>query len=100
VRHLLHILPLDLASKVAAAVIAFGYVLGIVISEGGLTPEVLKESLVLVLPLALIWFPDEIGSFTGYVGHNGTVDTETPPAIVAGLGWFFLVAPLVVYCLA
>jgi hypothetical protein len=43
------------------------------------------------VPLSLIWFPEQIGSYTGYVSHGSTIDTETPPFIVAGLGWLFLV---------
>ena len=49
------------------------------------------------LPLALVWFPEFFGSFTGYVGRGGNIDTESPPWLVAGLGWFFLVGMPVVW---
>jgi uncharacterized membrane protein YoaT (DUF817 family) len=48
-------------------------------------------ALFLLGPLALIWFPETIGSYTGYVSSGQTIDTETPPSIVAGLGWLLLV---------
>jgi hypothetical protein len=46
--------------------------------------------LALMLPLALIWFPEQLGSFTGYVGRGGSIDTETPGWLVAGFGWLLL----------
>ena len=46
--------------------------------------------LILLFPLALIWFPEVIGSATGFIGH-GVVDSETPPWLVSAAGWFFLV---------
>lgn len=58
----------------------------------------LKLCVVLLLPLTLIWFPDELGSFTGYVGKGGNIDTETPPILVSIAGWFFLVGfPVLMY---
>jgi len=47
--------------------------------------------LITVVPLGLIWLPEEVGSITGYIGHGQTIDTETPPAIVSFLGWLFLI---------
>lgn len=49
-----------------------------------------KWSLGLLLPLALIWFPEEIGNLTGYY-KSGYVNVQTPGVIVSFLGWFFLV---------
>lgn len=49
-----------------------------------------KWSLTLLLPLALIWFPEEIGSLTGYY-KTGYVNVQTPGGFVAFLGWFILV---------
>jgi hypothetical protein len=51
--------------------------------------------------LALSWFPEELGSFTGYVGRGGRIDTETPPGLVSFMGWFFLVGiPVLGYILS
>jgi len=49
----------------------------------------------LLAPLALIWFPDEIGSLTGYF-QSGYVNVQTPGPIISFIGWFLLVAPGVV----
>ena len=52
--------------------------------------------LFLSLPLAFIWFPDEIADFsntaikTGY----GQIDTETPPIMLTIVGWLCLVGYL------
>ena len=43
----------------------------------------------LLFGLLLIWFPERLGSATGFIGH-GRVDTETPAALVAFMGWVFL----------
>jgi hypothetical protein len=46
--------------------------------------------------MAMIWFPEPIGSVTGIVGR-GYVSVETPPFFVALMGWFFLVGlPVVI----
>lgn len=42
-------------------------------------------------PLALIWFDEELGSFTGYAGRGPRIDLESPAWAVAGLGWIALV---------
>ena len=63
-----------------------------------MTFGVAKTCLILLIPLALIWFPEEIGSFTGYVGRGGNVDAEIPPIMVTVMGWVFLVGmPALVY---
>ena len=42
-----------------------------------------------LLPLALIWFPEFIGSLTGW-GTRARVDQPSPPRLVAAAGWVFL----------
>jgi hypothetical protein len=75
---------------------AFGCVM--IIESHGVTFDMVRTSIILLIPLSLIWFPEEIGSFTGYVGRGGNVDTETPPIMVAMMGWFFLVGlPFFIY---
>ncbi|MBL9081817.1 MAG: hypothetical protein JNK76_08435 [Planctomycetales bacterium] len=66
--------------------------------KGALTVPVGKLGLVLLLPLALIWFPEEFGSFTGYIGHGRRIDAETPPVLISLLGWLLLLGiPLLAY---
>jgi hypothetical protein len=86
-----------LASRILSLLVAIGYVVAAVIDAGGATAEMLLGCLVLLLPLALIWFPEEIGDATGFVGR-GHVDAETPAVLVSIMGWFLLVGlPVVVY---
>jgi hypothetical protein len=58
-----------------------------------------KWCLGLLLPLALIWFPEEVGELTGYY-KTGYVNVQTPGVIVSCLGWFLLVGvPALLYLL-
>jgi hypothetical protein len=88
------------ASKFVSLVIAITYAIGITVVQGGVTSAVVVTWLILIFPLALIWFPDELGSFTGYVGRGGNINSETPGALIAMMGWFFLVGfPALMYFL-
>jgi len=42
-----------------------------------------------LLPLALIWFPEFLGSLTGW-GTGAPVDQPSPPWLVAAAGWLLL----------
>lgn len=87
--------------KLLALLIALGYAIAMVVHFGGVTVDVVKGVVVLLLPLALIWFPDELGSLTGYVGKGGNINTETPPILVSIAGWFFLVGlPVLLFFLS
>ena len=86
--------------KILGLVIALAYAVFIVVTEGGMTENAFKGCAFLALPLALIWFPDELGSMTGYVGRGGDINTETPPILVSIMGWFLLVGlPVLIYIL-
>src|SRR5262245_50787760 len=63
-------------SKIVAVVIAIGCAIGFVVNMRA------AGVVLLLAPLGLIWFPEEIGSYTGYIGDGRTIDTETPPFIV------------------
>jgi len=80
----------ELAGKIVAVVIALGYLVAIVIHEQAVTP-IVPVAVVLLVPLGLIWFPEEIGGFTGYVSRGSTINNETPPFLVSFMGWLFLV---------
>jgi len=75
-------------SKIVAVVIALGYAIAIVVNVGFTTHA--TSVLLLFVPLGLIWFPEELGSYTGYVGRGSTIDAETPAAVVSFIGWLFL----------
>ena len=88
-------------SKLLALLIAAVYVGLAARSEDARIDDILAMAGALLFPLALIWFPEALGSMTGYVGRGGYIDTETPPALVAAAGWFILVGlPVVAYWLA
>ena len=52
----------------------------------------LKVAAFLVISLCCIWFPDAMGSYTGWVGR-GHITRTTPAGIVFFLGWAFLLIP-------
>jgi len=84
-------------SKIASLVIATIYVIAAPVS-GAPIDAIAAVCVALLLPLALIWFPDEIGGFTGYMGRGGNITTESPGCLVAAAGWFFLVGlPALLY---
>jgi hypothetical protein len=57
--------------------------------------------MVLLLPLALIWFPDKLGSMTDYFMKGSYVTAESPPLLLSIVGWFFLVGlPVLFYFLS
>ncbi|UCH33572.1 MAG: hypothetical protein JSV65_13510 [Armatimonadota bacterium] len=81
-------MPVD---KVISLVIAAGYLTAAAVSGGG--AEVLRTALWVGLALALIWFGDELGEYTGLMrGH--AVTSTSPGALVRFFGWVFLLAPL------
>jgi hypothetical protein len=88
--------------KFLSLVIAIGYLvmaaIDMALSEQGITYHLLGFVVILLFPLALIWFPEELGSFTGYVGRGGYIDTESPPALISFMGWLFLVGPALLAC--
>jgi hypothetical protein len=74
-------------SRALSLLIAAIYLTFALIGGGG--GAVIRAWIFLVWPLAFIWFPEQIGSVTGYIG-GGRVSVETPPFLVALMGWFFL----------
>lgn len=86
--------------KLLGLLIAIGSAVTMIAGAGGITTEVVQGCLALLLPLALIWLPDELGSLTGSVGRGGYINTETSPILISIAGWFFLVGlPVLLYSL-
>jgi hypothetical protein len=83
------ITPAKLASLVLSAI----YV-AIALFAGGLI-SAFSAGVRLLLPLAFIWYSEEIGSFTGGVGGGRAVDVESPEWLIAGIGWVILVTVVV-----
>jgi hypothetical protein len=86
-------------AKLLSLVIALVYAVLLIVNLS--TESAIKGCAVLVVPLALIWFPEELGSFKGYVGRGGNIDTETHPILVSIMGWLILVGlPVLLYFLS
>jgi hypothetical protein len=84
--------------KILGLVTAIGFVVAAIVIDGGFTMDVLKGCIILLFPLVLIWFPEELGSFTGNIGRGGNISTETPAFLISIAGWFFLLAiPVLAY---
>ncbi len=86
-------------SRLASLLVAVGYIsaafVGATKGHGG--SAVILAVVILLFPLALIWFPDVFGDYIGPV-RRGYVDQKTPPIMIAIAGWFFLVGmPLILY---
>jgi hypothetical protein len=73
--------------KILSLVIAVAYVLAAIPAVGG---DAIMACIAVALPLVLIWFPDECGTFTGFV-RGGYIDQHSPAILVSMMGWFFLV---------
>lgn len=87
-------------SKILALLIAVAYMACIfAATDDGDLPEIaFKGTFALLFVLALIWFPEEIGSIKGYVGRGGFINRETPGCMVSTMGWLLLVGvPLVLW---
>jgi hypothetical protein len=82
-------------SRALSLLVAGGYV---AVTAAYLPPANLLRLCYLIFPLVLIWFPEELGSFTGYVGRGGWIDKETPPILVSIMGWLLLLGlPVLMY---
>lgn len=85
--------------RILSIAIALGYVVLFVVTQSGAAASYC--CVVLLLPLALIWFPDKLGSMTDYFVKGSYVTAESPPILLSLVGWFFLVGlPLLVYFLS
>jgi hypothetical protein len=88
-------------SKFVALGIAVIYVVLLVARGDADASTTCQYGVFLLLVLGLIWFPEQVGEFAGYVGRGGNIDLETPPLLVSLAGWFFLVGlPVLVWWLS
>ena len=77
-----------------SAVVALGYMLLVVF---GSHPKDFRHALIimfisyspLLLPLACIWFPEEMGDYTGNLSFPH-ITKATPAAVIRVGGWFLL----------
>jgi hypothetical protein len=87
-------------SRLGSLLVAVGYLIAAFVSAAkGQEGSVIILALALLLPLALIWFPELFGNYLGPV-RGGYIDHKTPGVLIAIAGWFFLVGiPLILYLL-
>ncbi len=74
--------------KIAALFLAIAYLIAAWVTGDGL-PFAATVALGLLLPLALIWFPEALGSWTRW--GNQARNVSSPSWLVVTLGWAFLV---------
>jgi hypothetical protein len=95
-------------SKLLSVVIALGYFVTALVVEGPGVGEGVMLFLVLLVPLALIWFP-QVGSswprnktslytYEDSFGSRTGPWRDSHPGVVSFMGWFFLLGlPVVFY---
>ena len=87
--------------KVLSLLVSVGYfITAMILHWRGEPVTIIFVCFALLLPLIFIWFPDELGNFTGFIGPMDFIDSKTPSFIVSCIGWFFLVAFTILFYLA
>ena len=82
-----------MVSRILSAAIAVVYLTMACFTGGG--EAALKCALFLILPLACIWFSEEMGLFTG-VMRGQSITAPTPGWLVAFGGWLLLFLPVII----
>ena len=79
------------------SVVLVGIIIAMVLGETAKidVPHILRLK-GLLFPLALIWFSEPLGQYTGSVGRGGYIDSPTPGILVAAVGWIWIIALLVI----
>ncbi|HXE41906.1 MAG TPA: hypothetical protein VN516_02690 [Candidatus Baltobacteraceae bacterium] len=84
--------------KILSLAIAISYIVALLLYGHGISPAVFHVFISLLFPLILIWFPEPLGNYTGFLGLQNYIDEKTPAVIVSLTGWFFLVIfPLLLF---
>jgi hypothetical protein len=87
--------------RVLSLIVALGYVLlGMLASQSFIAAlgHGVFVCAVVTLPLACIWFGDEVGDYVGSL-PGPSINKRTPGAIVKVGGWILLLLPVVAYWL-
>jgi hypothetical protein len=83
-------------SKIFALCLVLIYT-GIAVAVSG--PAAIPGMMILLVPpLGLICFAEELSEFTGYVGKGGAIDQSLPEFLIAAFGWLVLLG-LPIYAL-
>jgi hypothetical protein len=79
-------------SRIISGVIALIYLVVAYLGDGG--EAAFKVGIFLVLPLACIWFGEEMGNYSGMLMGGGPMN-PTPGWLVAAGGWLLLLLPVI-----
>lgn len=80
----------------ASGIVAALYLVIILFSDD--PRVVVKLAMILILPLAAIWFSDDLGSLTGvtFGRFSGPVVTTASPGVIVRIGgWILLLSPVI-----
>ena len=80
-------------NRLLSLVVAVGYL--VAAFYGGGWELVWRVGIFLILPLACIWFGDEMGSYTGVGMGRGAITSTTPGWLVTAGGWLLLLVPVI-----
>ncbi|HCE44823.1 MAG TPA: hypothetical protein DET40_14885 [Lentisphaeria bacterium] len=83
-------------SRIISALIAVAYVVLVYVFRGG--ASAMDAGMLLLIPLACIWFSDELGGSSSEVGEENV--KRTPAKLIAILGWIILVTPIVFWLIS
>jgi hypothetical protein len=81
-------------NRIISGIIACCYLVAAFIAKGPLMT--FRMSGFLILPLACIWFSNEMGGFTGTGFGRGSITEKSPGWAVAFVGWLLLLLPVFV----
>lgn len=83
-------------NKIVSLILSVIYLI-IAFFNGG-SELLIKTFLFLLLPLACIWFGEEMGKYTGPTfGIKPHITKESPGCLVVLMGWVLLILPLVLF---
>ena len=82
-------------NRILSLIIAVGYIIAAILtSQSGNVVIVVAG---IIFALALIWFGDEIGGYTGLSGSGISITRTSPGCAIIFLGWVFLLSPLIIW---
>ena len=81
-------------NRILSLIIAVGYIVAAILTAPAET--IFFVVVGLILALALIWFGDEIGGYTGLSGSGISITRTSPGCAIIFLGWIFLLSPLII----
>ncbi len=79
-------------NRILSGVLATAYIVLAFVVAGG--EACFKIAIFLILPLACVWFSDEMGDYIGQSG-SGYITERSPGILVLILGWLLLFMPII-----